>query len=164
MNPQAFHFRHASAEDIPSLLALYRSLVGTPGCAWNDAYPGRENILEDLARQALYCLCAPDGTIVAAASAGQDDELQGLCWSPEIQSFCDLSRVAVRPELQNQGLGGLLLRHVMQDARQRGFDGMRMLVSSGNPAAVALYEKAAFSRCGQVERYGIDFYCYERKL
>jgi ribosomal protein S18 acetylase RimI-like enzyme len=36
-----------------------------------------------------------------------------------------------------------------------------MLVSKTNNAALALYEKNGFERCGEVFRFGIDFYCYQ---
>ena len=49
----------------------------------------------------------------------------------------------------------------MQAAKEQGFDGMIMLVSKTNPAAMALYEKNGFDQCGDAFEYGMDFYRYQ---
>jgi len=54
-----------------------------------------------------------------------------------------------------------LLRNIIRTAKEKGHDGIRMLVSKTNNAALALYEKNGFERCGKVFRFGIDFYCYQ---
>ena len=63
------------------------------------------------------------------------------------------------PSMQNQGVGTMILKNVMDVAKEKGFDGIRMLVSKMNPAALALYDKNGFERCGEVLMYDIDFYC-----
>jgi ribosomal protein S18 acetylase RimI-like enzyme len=153
-----FTFSLAGKEDIPAIAAIYRSLVGTPGCTWDEEYPNRETAEQDLARQALYVL-KKGAAIIAVASVGAFDELQDLPWKP--QNPCELARIGVSPPLQNKGIGTAILRHVMEAAKAKGFDGIRMLVSKTNEAALALYEKNGFERCGEVNRFDIDFYCYQ---
>jgi ribosomal protein S18 acetylase RimI-like enzyme len=153
-----FTFSLASREDIPAIAAIYRSLVGTPGCTWNEEYPNRETAEQDLAHQTLYIL-KKDGKVVAVASIGVFDELEDLPWKP--QNPCELARIGVLPHLQNQGVGTVILRHVMEAAKAKGFDGICMLVGKTNDAALALYEKNGFERCGEVYRFDIDFYCYQ---
>jgi ribosomal protein S18 acetylase RimI-like enzyme len=159
----SYRFRMAENGDADVILRLYRSIVGTPGCTWNSEYPGMENILSDIGKASLYCLCDGEGRIIAAAAAGEEDELEhdGIPWDKRMKRPCDLARIGVRPDLQRQGLGKLVLSHVLKDAQRRGFDGMRMLVSKGNPAALALYENAGFRRCGEIFKYDMDFYCYQ---
>lgn len=36
----AFVFEHVKASEAEEVLSLYRSLVGTPFCAWTADYPG----------------------------------------------------------------------------------------------------------------------------
>jgi ribosomal protein S18 acetylase RimI-like enzyme len=155
---ERYNFSLASREDIPAIVSLYHSLVGTPGCTWDDEYPSLETAELDLTRQTLYVL-KNGSLVVAVASVGAFDELGDLSWKS--QNPCELARIGVLPNLQNQGVGTIILSHIMEVAKAKGFDGIRMLVSKTNYPALALYEKNGFVRCGEVYRFGIDFYCYE---
>ena len=97
--------------------------------------------------------------IVAVASIGDLGELCDLKWKP--QNPCELARIGVCPELQKQGIGTLMLQHCFEIAKSQGFDGIRILVAKTNSAALALYEKNGFERCGEVFKFDIDFYCYQ---
>lgn len=152
-------FETATPQDLPEVMALYRSLVGTPGCTWDAEYPGEEMVAADIDAQELYLLRQPGGAIVAAAFAGTNDELAALPW--RAAHPCDLARVGVLQSWQNRGLAAALLRQLLPAMQQKGFDGARLLVSRHNPAAIALYEKTGFHLCGEVTMYGIDFLCYE---
>lgn len=158
---EQYAFSLASHDDIPEIVDIYRSLVGTPGCTWDLEYPSRESAEWDFENKSLYVL-KQNGKIVAAASAGDFNELGHLPWTPEHP--CELARIGVMPSMQGRGVGTAILQSVMKAMREKGFDGIRMLVSKTNPAALALYEKNGFSRCGEVFMYDIDFFCYEIKF
>jgi ribosomal protein S18 acetylase RimI-like enzyme len=153
-----YSFSLANQEDIPAIISIYRSLVGTPGCTWDYEYPSQETAERDIARQELFVL-KKGGSIVAVASAGVFDELADLTWKSK--NPCELARIGVSPDLHNQGVGTEILRHVMETVNEKGFDGIRMLVAKTNFPALALYEKNGFKRCGEVFRFNTDFYCYE---
>ncbi len=149
----------ARPADAPAVFALYRSLIGTPGCTWSDEYPTFDLIERDILTGSLYILKDERGQLLAAAAAGPDDELEAYAWAP--RHPCELARVAVAAPHQNKGVGSYLLRHVIEDVKTRGFDGIRMLVSIGNPPALALYDKHGFERMDIVHLYGHDFYRYQ---
>ena len=44
--------RFATEHDKEEIFQLYRSLVGTPGCSWDEDYPALEDIESDLAQHA----------------------------------------------------------------------------------------------------------------
>ena len=67
----------------------------------------------------------------------------------------------MRPEFQKQGIGTLLLRHCIELAKIKGFDGIRFLVAKQNASALAMYDKNDFERCGDVFKFDKDFYCYQ---
>lgn len=159
MNDYAFSL--AKHEDIQGIYDLYQSLIGTPGCTWNLDYPSSENVIEDIERQSLYVL-KDNNKVIAAAFAGHDDELQNLEW--RMNNPCDIARVGVSIEKQNLGIGTLILQNVIAAVKDRGFDGIRMMVSKTNPSALALYDKNGFKRCGETVMYDIDFFCYELLL
>jgi GNAT superfamily N-acetyltransferase len=153
-----YKFQLASYDDIYEIVGIYHSLIGTPGCTWNLDYPGKETAEDDIANGRLYTLKKND-IIVAVASAGDIDELGDLRWKPK--KPCELARIGVRPAYQNQGIGTIMLKNIIGTAGEKGYDGIRMLVSKTNTAALALYDKNGFKRCGEVFRFDIDFYCYQ---
>jgi ribosomal protein S18 acetylase RimI-like enzyme len=163
---ERFTFGLAADNDAGEILRLYRGIVGTPGCTWSSDYPCMENILSDIGKASLYCLRDEDGRIAAVAAAGEDDELEhdGIPWDAHMKRPCDLARIGVRPDCMRRGLGTLMLREIITDVPKRGFDGIRMLVSKTNPAALALYGKFEFQVCADIYKYGIDFYCYQLVL
>jgi ribosomal protein S18 acetylase RimI-like enzyme len=155
-------FSLAQETDAPAVFALYRSMIGTPGCTWSDEYPTEELVLQDIRAQSLYILRDSKGNLVAAAAAGPDDELKDLHW--ELSNPCELARVAVAIPLQNRGVGTRLLSRIISAVKVRGFGGIRMLVSVNNPHALALYDKNGFTRLDKVHMYGQDFYRYQMKF
>jgi len=151
----------ATHDDIPEIVNIYSGLIGTPGCTWSEDYPNKDTAEDDISNGWLYILKKHD-RIAAVASLGDFGELSDLEWKPK--NPCELARIGVRPELHNQGVGTLMLLHCFEIAKSQGFDGIRILVAKTNAAALALYEKNGFERCGEVNRYDIDFYCYQKNL
>jgi len=160
-----YEFRLASHDDIAEIVNLYHSLIGTPGCTWNEYYPSKETAEDDINNDYLYILKTKDeivdgaSKIVAVATIGEFNELEDLSWEP--QNPCELMRIGVSPIYQNQGIGTMILQHVMKVVKENGYDGIRMLVSKSNPKALALYDRNGFERCGEVFKFDIDFYCYQ---
>ena len=60
-------FRKADASDAKTVLALYRAVIGTPFCVWDESYPGETEIQGDLAAGTLYVL-ARDSEVIGAIS------------------------------------------------------------------------------------------------
>ena len=81
----AFVFEHVKASAADKVLSLYRSLVGTPFCAWTADYPARGDVEFDLSRNALFCLREEEtGEIAGVISIDQDPKVESLtCWTPE---------------------------------------------------------------------------------
>ena len=153
-----FTFQLACTKDLPEIMAIYHSLIGTSGCTWSLDYPNAEIASEDIENRRLYIL-RQDAKIVAVASAGAWGDWDHLPWTP--QNPCDLARIGVAPAMQGQGIGTLMLRHIIAEMNRQGFDGMKFVVSKTNPAALALYDKNGFERCGETVAFGIDWYCYQ---
>ncbi len=154
----SYRFEVAQETDAPGIFSLYQSLIGTPGCTWNEDYPTIALVARDIQTGSLYVLKEERGTVIAAASAGPDDELAEFGW--DLDTPCELARVAVSASLQNKGVGSCLLKQVVAAVKARGFDGIRMLVSVDHPHALALYDKNGFERLDTVRMYGHVFYRY----
>lgn len=154
-------FSLANNDEIPEIVSIYHSLVGTLGCTWDFDYPSRASAESDINNKSLYVL-KKDDKIVAVASVGEFNELEDLQWTPKRPY--ELARIGVMPAMQKQGIGSIILLNIIEMVKGKGFDGIRMLVSKTNPAALALYDKNGFERCGEVFRFDIDFYCYQITL
>lgn len=82
----------------------------------------------------LFVLVHQEQELVGAALAYDED---GSGW---------IRQLAVRPGLQGQGLGGLLLRHMFYMFWQRGIARVALGVAARNQVAVRFYERAGMQR------------------
>lgn len=64
---------------------------------------------------------------------------------PPRKRIAYLGHFGVAPERQGQGLGTLLIQHLIDQAKKQGFATVALDVSSGNPRAQKLYEQLGFS-------------------
>lgn len=163
-----YKIKTANVEDRENIVALYKSLVGTQGCTWNLHYPTFENVDADIQSNILYCLCDDSNCIVAVASIvveNDDDEEDyddvSCGWSNDINKTCELARVGVNKSMHNQGLGNQIMGYIIKDVKERGFQGIHMFVSKTNAAALALYSKWGFHKCGEIDLYDNEWFCYE---
>ena len=51
-------FRKAGKSDAETVLALYRAVIGTPYCTWDESYPGEEEISEQTQESVMDLLHA----------------------------------------------------------------------------------------------------------
>ena len=159
------YVRKGTADDVSAVTAIWRSLVGTEGCTWDEEYPGAEEAAEDAERGELYVLCRDNGEIIGAMAAGEEDELWEYdFWSKDIRRHCCCSRLGISAKYQNRGLAGFLFSEVEKDILERGYDGIGFLVSPQNPKALAVYHKMNYVKAGKCVHYEQDWFCYEKKL
>lgn len=151
-------FKLAKKEDLMEIMNLYHNLIGTPGCTWDLDYPNEEIAQYDIDYHGLYVL-RKKRKIVAVGSLCPFDELSDLLWKP--QNPCELARLGVDPVFQEQGLGSYMLKNLMRIAKEKGYDGIILLVSKTHLVAQHLYEKNGFEKCGEVFRYDNEYYYYQ---
>jgi ribosomal protein S18 acetylase RimI-like enzyme len=159
-----YKLRLAEQKDDKNILKVYKSIIGTQGCTWDEEYPSMEGIIEDIKMKSLYCLTDDKGEIIAVATAGPLNELDDIIWDSRMTKPCELARIGVLPCLQKKGIASQLLDAVIGDCKSIGYNGMRFLVSKTNYNALMLYNKFGFQNVGEVFRYGHDFYCYYKLL
>ena len=53
---EAFRLETAGPERLGELMAFYRSLIGEPGCTWDETYPDPEQTEMDLKNGEVRCL------------------------------------------------------------------------------------------------------------
>lgn len=123
---------------------LYRSVIGTPGCTWDDSYPDEINLSADLNAGTLYILEA-GGVIAGAVSVVPVRELDGLFWQITGENCCEISRVVIAPEFQGQGLAAVMLEMLFSRLRESGKTAVHLLVSADNVPALKTYRKLGFA-------------------
>ncbi|MBR2541712.1 MAG: GNAT family N-acetyltransferase [Lactococcus sp.] len=154
--------RRAQSADANSVVALYQSLVGTPGCPWHEDYPTLENAQSDISSSSLYLIEDETDKILAVASAVEETDLDTFeFWNKQVTNWRSLSRVAVCQAAQGRGLAQTLISAIIDALSERDSAGLRLLVSQDNLSALALYKKLGFKQVGQCFAYGADWDCYE---
>lgn len=152
----------ANVDQAEEILSFYHSFIGTEGCTWDENYPGLEHIHMDIDAGHLFLLKDEKG-IVATISIDSDEQVDLLKnWT--IPNAKEAARLAVRKDMQNTGIARKMLLWLMEELKNRGYEGIHFLVSPGNPAALASYEKLSFENRGTVFLYGHEWYCYEKRV
>lgn len=154
----------AEERDREEILALYKAQLGREFCPWNENYPSRETIDDDLSRDALFVL-KQGGRILATVSIDEDEAVDSLpCWDGSLAPEGELARLAVCPEEQNRGLGRIMLQFGMDELKRRDARGIHILVNKYNAKALRCYAGFGFAAVGECHMYGQDFLCYEKAL
>jgi ribosomal-protein-alanine N-acetyltransferase len=138
--------------DLPAVMAIERSTF--PLDAWSEGMMRGE--LAEQPRTRHYVVAeADDGTLVGYA---------GLAAAAD---QADVQTIAVLEPHQGNGVGGALLRALLDEASRRGAREMFLEVRDDNDRARAVYEHFGFEVIGLRRRYyddGTDAIMMRRKL
>lgn len=157
-------FEMATKEDAGTILELYHSVLGTPYCRWSMHYPTKENIEDDLKRNALFCF-RENGEIIATISIDLDEAVEALpCWSAELQPSIELSRLCVSGKFQGRGLAAKLIENMQEYSRENGIKSIHYLVSKYNLTAQKAYQRLDFQLVGECRMYEDEYFCYEKAV
>lgn len=152
----------ASDNEAQAILDFYHSFIGSEGCTWNEWYPAMEHVRMDIEKKNLFLVKDAEG-IVATVSIDSDDQVDALeNWT--IANSKEVARLAVRKDMQGQSIARDMLTLLMEELKQRGYEGIHFLVSPENPAALASYRKLSFENRGRIHMYEHDWFCYEKRI
>lgn len=143
--------RDATVSDLPAILDIEaRSFAG-------DRFSRRQFRYLLLRAMTSFVVIPIDGQVRAYS----------ILFTPKRQRIARLYSIAVHPDAQGLGLGGMLLRHHVALAAQLGYPRLRLEVRDDNASAIALYEKEGFQCFAQKPDYyddGCAARCYEMRL
>jgi ribosomal protein S18 acetylase RimI-like enzyme len=82
------------------------------------------------------------------------------------REYAEVKRMYVRPPFRGRRIGQLMLDHLVEHARQHGFDVIRLETGIHQREAIALYERSGFRRIAPFGPYRVDpvSLCYEKVL
>lgn len=153
----------AQPSDAEDIAEIYRSLIGMPGCTWDDHYPTIEFVRRDIENGNMF-KAVVDGRIAGSAYCGDYEERRVLDCFDGFEKLGEFGRVGVRKEFHRMGVARALLEYLKNNAKQRGYDAIALLVGRKNLGAMALYEKLGFKNVGESDIYDTEWYCYLCKL
>ena len=159
-------FRCAVEADLDEICRLAEIVRKTPGCAWDEEYPARENFAESLEFEGLYIAEAGGRIIATCGIEPATDVFAELdCWSKAHKKPCVGCRLGVSPDYQGQHLAQRLIRFCLEDCVKRhAYDGLHFFVDQFNERAIAVYERMGFRRVGTARWLEEDWFCYESDL
>ena len=104
-------------------------------------------------KDALRDLLARPGTLLIT-----DPDGRGFLMAQAIPPEAEILTLAIVPDHHRTGVGSLLIRRLLREAKNTGVSRIFLEVASDNVAACALYRKCGFAVTGQRARY------YSRKM
>jgi ribosomal protein S18 acetylase RimI-like enzyme len=163
--------RHATAVDLPAILALVQRVVPLMNAGgnfqWTDDYPNQAVFADDIQRGHLWVAVLDDTVAgVAALTTDQDAEYADAEWDATEEALVT-HRLAVDPAAQGKGIALALMQQAEAEARRQGLGVLRVDTNSENAATKKLFPKLGYRFAGEIRlafRPGLRFFCYEKRL
>lgn len=157
-------FRRADERDADRITALYEEARGQAGCTWDETYPNREILDDDLSRGDIFVMEVND-TLAGAISIDADPLTDALtCWSRELTPQAEIARVVVAEDFRGMGIAPSMFLELHKILKNRGCKSVHYLVSPDNQKALHAYEKLGYHCVGHADLYGHHWDCYETAL
>ncbi|MEG9327566.1 GNAT family N-acetyltransferase [Salinimicrobium catena] len=164
--------RKATRQDLESAKSL------TEACAaamqekaifqWNEHYPSRERLLEDIEKEELYVL-EEHGEIlgIIVLTPQIDEEYLPIEWLTPGGNNLYVHRLATLPEVWGKGYGQKLMDFAEKFAAAQNYQSVRLDTFSKNKRNQKFYESRDYKRLGNIffpKQSEHPFYCYEKIL
>lgn len=134
---------------------------------WNQDYPNRDIISEDLRQGHLY-LMQKDGKVAAAVTLDRfiPPEYDEISWRDRSGQYLAVHRLCVNPVFQGQGIAKKLVQEIENFAREKGYTSIRLDTKTTNQRAMNLYESQGYEKRGEFYFPDFDrpFVAYEKVL
>ena len=164
--------RKAKLPEIPEILELTRAcgkdMISRGIYQWNELYPSRTVLENDVARGELYLLEDASGLLgIIALTPEMDKEYESVSWLTPNQGNLYVHRLAIDPSYQGLGYAQQLMTFAESFARDENYASIRLDTFSQNPRNQRFYEQRGYSRLGNVyfpKQSEYPFYCYELVL
>ncbi len=158
---EKLEFRKVKKTYINNIMDLYKQVIKITFTTWDDNYPSKELVLNDIKNRNLYAIF--DEKIIIAVSYLGENEDEKEDWQFKLHKPLGVARICVNPNFQGRGVGTYFMRCLIEEAKRRKADGMHFHVCTNNISAIRMYEKVGFKNCGLGKsKYGYDYYKFEQ--
>ena len=167
--------RPTNLRDVDRLMPLFDEARGTIAALgidqWQDGYPSRPVIEEDIMRGRSYVAECDDGTICGTFVLVDDGEVtyneifDGRWLTGDRLDYVAIHRVAVAVARRGSGISTAILDYAATHARALGRASLRIDTHEGNVVMRRMLEKHGFILCGGIRlQSGAPRVAYERVL
>jgi phosphinothricin acetyltransferase len=146
--------RDASEEDLPAILSIYNEVVATSTAIYRDA----PATLDD--RAAWFASRRADGhPVLVAVDRG---EIVGLATFGAFRAWPGYRytvehSVYVRADRRGQGIGGVLMRPLIDRAAAAGMHVMIAGIDADNAGSLRFHERLGFEKVAHLREVGVKF-------
>ena len=149
-------FRQGTIDDLNNICILIEAAIKTMEAQgihqWDGLYPTREDFVNDIINGTLYTVSEKRRLIaIYVISTEYDSEYLNGEWECNGETACIIHRLCVAPEVQNRGIGKMILNHIENQLQNKGVESVRLDVFSENSHAISLYEKSGYIRRGHAD-------------
>ncbi len=150
------NYRLANIGDIDEIMAIIedgRAFLATQNSGqWQDGYPNRTNMLDDINNEVLYVVTTSDNQIagVCALTYYEDDydHLYEGKWLTDLP-YMVMHRIAVKKEYRSQGYGKELFEVFIDVAKKKKYHSLRIDTHKNNIVMLGLLKRFEFVFCGK---------------
>jgi ribosomal protein S18 acetylase RimI-like enzyme len=162
--------KKASEPDLSQLLSIVKScgqnLIEQGIFQWNEQYPSKAVLLEDIALQQIWKL-EDENKIVGliVLTENEDAEYQHVKWLTKNHKNLYIHRLAVDPEFQRKGYAQKLMDFAEKYAKENGYNSIRLDTFSQNKRNQKFYEQRNYIKLESIyfpNQSEFPFYCYEK--
>jgi len=143
--------RKANKDDLSGLSCIARIVAREMHEAnidqWSDVYPDYEHFLKDLEKDALF-VYEIEGVVVGSISMLPENDpfYKVLTWQGK--NTLVVHRLMVQPPFRRQKIGSILLKFAIGQAKERGFDGVKIDTHPDNLRMRGLILSCGFHEVG----------------
>ena len=132
---------------------------------WDDVYPNKEIIAEDIAKNQMFVGMVDDQIAVCFALCEEcDPQYQNGQWAYPDAKFNVIHRLCVNPKFQHQGIAAQTLNYIENLCKSNGYEAIRIDCFTKNPYAQRLYDKAGYAVTGYADWRKGRFELREKRL
>ena len=124
-------------DQVKSLIIEYTNRLGR-----DLTFQNIEDELEDLARK----YTPPEGELLVAIDTGGNAGGM-IAYHHHSKNRCEMKRLYVKPDFRGAKLGELLIRELLERAKQAGYQEMVLDTIAPLQSAIHLYQKFGFAEC-----------------
>jgi ribosomal protein S18 acetylase RimI-like enzyme len=162
--------KKASKQDLDQLLTVVKScgknLIDQGIFQWNEEYPKREDLLEDIELQELWKLEYGNSIVgLIVLTEIEDAEYLHVKWLTKNDKNLYIHRLAVHPNFQGKGFAQKLMDFAENYALENGYKSIRLDTFSQNKRNLQFYEKRNYVKLESIyfpKQSAFPFYCYEK--
>lgn len=145
--------RAAIDTDIPRITEIYNWAVENTTASFDinpQTLEQRREWFSQYTDRYPVSVCEVDGIVAGYASLSRFRAKEGF------RDTCELS-LYIDPKYFGQGIGNLLLNHIIEKAKENKFHAIISVITSDNEISIKMHEKLGFTFCGRLNETGFKF-------